>query len=220
MPGAWEIGRPSVLVATLTRELVSTKWAVGYRNLQLPPDAGTTIKSGAPFDTARNMACEDVLQHNFTWLFFLDDDVVTPPDAYHRLAAHGKDIISGLYYRRAEPIVPVMMKNNDKGQAVWITQWSPPRSLIEVDLVGAGCLLIHRRVLERMKPPWFEWQIGREDPKADPTKPPQNRLSEDFAFCQKAKREYGFSVFVDTSIECEHIGLAESVGGGLRPSHA
>lgn len=221
MPGAWEYTNPEVLVATLTREMVATKWAMGYRSLQLPPSAACTVLSGAPFDHARNMACENLLNHKFTWLFFLDDDVVAPPDTFERLKSHNKDIISGIYYRRATPIVPVMLKYDDKGQSQWVTQWSPPNSVIEVDLVGAGCLLIHRRVIERMSRPWFEWQLGKVDPPPVPGEAPRPaKLSEDFAFCYKAKREFGFSIFVDTSVQCDHIGLGESVGGNFQPSHA
>lgn len=237
MPGAWEYRSPEVLVATLTRELVATRWAVGFRNLRLPPSAQTSQYSGAPFDHARNMACQGMLEHNFEWLFFIDDDVIPPPDAFQRLASHGKDIISGLYYRRATPLMPVMLRYNAQGALTWIEQWSPPNALLEVDAVGAGCLLIHRRVLERMRSNWFEWQIDKpvrcklcdqpalpapaECP-SQPGKPHEpkstQRLSEDFAFCDRAKKEFGFQIFVDTSVVCEHIGLGQSVGGAFTPS--
>lgn len=242
MSGAWELGRNNVLVATLTRELVATKWAVGYRNMQLPGNSVATILSGMPFDCARNTACQNMLDNNFTWLFFLDDDVVCPPDTIQRLINHGKDIVSALYYRRAAPIVPCAMTVDAKGQAQWVTSWNPPNSTIEVDYVGAGALLIHRRVLETVKKPWFEWQIGKEEPpnpckrcgaeavpqecpKApgqphEPTREISQKLSEDYAFCKKAKKEFGFKIHLDTSIVCEHIGLGESMhGGNFRPSH-
>jgi len=220
-PGAWEISRPSVLVATLTRELVATKWALGYKNLQMPAYSNISILSGMPFDHARNTACENMLSHGFEWLCFLDDDIVAPPDAIQRLINHRKDIVSGIYYRRAAPIVPVMLRyEGNNPQPQWITEWSPPNSLIEVDLVGAGILLIHRRVLERMTKPWFEWQLGKEDPPPTPGEPPRPaKLSEDFQFCRRAKQEFGFQIFVDTSIQCEHIGLGASAGGGFAPSH-
>ena len=195
-----------MLVATLTRELVSIKWAAGFRELRLPPNSATSVYSGMPFDHARNTACENMLANGFEWLFFLDDDVVCPPHTVERLIANQRDIISGLYYRRAEPIVPVAMHIDRDGKAQWVTSWNPPGSTVEVDLVGAGCLLIHRRVLERMKPPWFTWQMGRE------TESPR-KFSEDFAFCQKAKAEF-FKVFLDTSLKCEHVGLGQSQDGG------
>jgi hypothetical protein len=220
-PGAWEFPRPNVLVATLTREMVATKWAVSYRNMQLPPNSNTSILSGMPFDHARNMACENMLAHGFTWLYFLDDDVCVPPDTIQRLINHGKDIVSGVYYRRAAPVHPVMLNFDGAGQAQWITQW-PANALIEADLVGAGCLLIHRRVIEAMKRPWFEWELGKVDAPIVEGEPPRPaKLSEDFRFCRSAKKDYGFKIFVDTSIQCEHIGLGESVqGGNFRPSHA
>lgn len=217
MPGAWEFSGPEVFVATLTREMVSTKWAMGYRAMQLPPSAKCAVYSGAPFDHARNLACEATLQEGSTWLLFLDDDVVAPPDVFRRLASHGKDIVSAVYYRRAEPIVPVMMRNAGPTGAAWVTEWVA-NSLIEVDLVGAGCLLIHRRVLERMKKPWFEWELGRPLPVQVPGAPPPRQMSEDFAFCRNAKEQYGFSIHVDTSLLCEHIGLGQSQQGGFIPA--
>jgi hypothetical protein len=146
---------------------------------------------------------------------FLDDDVIPPPDVFGRLARHNADIVSGLYHRRQEPICPVAMKIDAQGQPQWVTSWSPPDCVLEVDLVGAGCLLIHRRVLERMPRPWFEWEIGRGD--IDPAKK-RGAMSEDFAFCMNAKRA-GFKVHLDTSIRCDHVGLGQaSQDGSFRPS--
>jgi hypothetical protein len=212
------MGRPSTLVATLTREMVATKWAIGYRNLQFPPASAASMLTGMPFDHARNTACENMLNNNFEWLFYLDDDVVAPPDTIQRLINHGKDIVSGVYHRRASPHHPVMLRFDAQDQAQWVLEY-PPNQLIEVDLVGAGCLLIHRRVLERMSKPWFEWQLGKEDPKPEAGVKAKAKLSEDFAFCLKAKREFGFQIYVDTSIQCEHIGLGQAqVGGAFIPS--
>lgn len=217
MPGAWEMPRPGVLVSILTRELVATRWAKGFRELQLPPNSAPQFLTGMPFDNARNTACEAMLSHGFEWLFFLDDDVVCPPDTIQRLANHGKDIISGVYYRRAQPLAPVMMSHDQNRNAFWVTQY-PANAVIEVDYVGAGCLLIHRRVLERVGKPWFEWQMGKPDMPKGPDGEYLARLSEDFAFCRKAKRDYRFGVHVDTSIQCEHIGLSTSTAAGLQPA--
>jgi hypothetical protein len=214
MPGAWEQQRPEVMVAILTREIVTTKWAMGFRNLALPSTSGVSFRTGAPYDVMRNSACADALAAGFQAVMFLDDDVIPPPDTYYRLAQHKLDIVSGLYYRRQPPICPVAMAFDKDKKPQWVTQWNPPNSLVEVDLVGAGCLLIHRRVLERIPRPWFEWEIGKEPQ-------PQGRTaySEDFAFCVHAKT-HGFKVHLDTSIQCEHVGLGQSSAsdGSFRPS--
>lgn len=214
MPGAWEQQGPEVMVAILTREIVATKWAMGFRNLALPGTSGVSFRTGAPYDVMRNSACADALAAGFQWVMFLDDDVIPPPDTYARLARHNLDIVSGLYYRRQPPICPVAMKLDGEGKPQWVTQWNPPNSLVEVDLVGAGCLLIHRRVLKRTPQPWFEWEIGKT-----PAPQGRNAMSEDFAFCLRAK-EHGFKVHLDTSIQCEHVGLGQSnaADGSFRPS--
>lgn len=201
-----------MLLAILTREIVTTKWAAGLRKIAMPANSGVSFYSGAPFDVARNTACENTLKHDFQWLLFLDDDVIPPEDVVGRLVGLNKDIVSGLYYRRQEPVVPVA-KTFNGADSQWVTSWNPPNSLLEVDLVGAGCLLIHRRVLERVAKPWFDWEIGRDAP-ADRNRP---ALSEDFAFCMKA-REAGFKIYLDTSTRCEHIGLGQASEAGFRPA--
>lgn len=74
----------------------------------------------------------------------------------------------------------------------------PPGSMVECDVVGAGCLLVRTEVFERLKKPWFNWTIGE-----DPHNP---GLSEDFYFCEKAKKA-GYKILVDTSCLCGHESL-------------
>lgn len=200
MAGSWEIvNQNQVLAVILTREIVTTAWSIGFRNLQIP--GIYTFLTGMPFDHARNTGCIKTLELDTQWLFFLDDDVVPPHDAILRLLAHKKPIVSGLYYRRCPPIYPVMLKEIP-GARQWITEFKVP-DLLEVDYVGSGCLLIHRDVLNTISKPWFEWKVDRED------LPPHQRMSEDFSFCQKA-REHGFKIYVDTSVQCRHLGVGES----------
>lgn len=214
MAGSWELlNQNRVLTVTLTRELVSTAWAMSFRNLQIP---GTyTFLSGMPFDHARNTGCQKLLELGWEWLFFLDDDVICPPDTIYRLMAHNKPLVSGLYYRRASPIVPCMLREG-KDSVKWITEFTVGE-LLEVDLVGAGCLLIHKSVLTSLPPlnpncRWFEWRCDRED------LPQLEKTSEDFTFCKHARRN-GYKFYVDTSIQCRHVGLGESnIGGVYRPA--
>lgn len=219
MPGAWETMSPGVLVAVLKgRETVTMDWANGWRNLVLPPNSEIIQPSGMPYDHARNHACEALLERggNLGWLFFLDDDVIPPADAIPRLMSHGKEIVSGVYYRRSPPIgVPVMLRFDEKGGTKYVTEYKWP-DLISVDLVGAGCLLIQRKVLEAMgakggRHPWFDWRCDRTD------LPANERYSEDFTFCVRAKKEFGFSIWTDTGVQCQHVGHAKAWVNGERP---
>lgn len=213
MAASWEIqAGKQVLVVILTREMSSTAWAFGFRNLIIP---GTyTGLSGMPFDHARNVGCKKVLENGFEWLFFLDDDIIAPPDTIPRLMAHKQPIVSGLYYRRNSPIVPVMLRKKPEG-TTWVTEFKVP-DLIEVDYVGAGCLLIHNSVLRKLPPinqtnHYFDWRVDRVD------LPEKERISEDFAFNDHAQK-HGYKILVDTSIGCKHCGLSESkMPGTLEP---
>jgi hypothetical protein len=209
MSGSWEILKQTqVLVVILTRETVSTAWSIGFRNLIIP---GTyTFLTGMPFDHARNAGCEKVLELDFQWLFFLDDDVIPPSDTILRLMSHNKPIVSGIYYRRSPPILPVMLNKTSEGKK-WISEYKVP-DLLEVDFVGAGCILIHSDVFRKISRPWFEWKVDRYD------LPIEDRLSEDFSFCELARKS-GYKILVDTSIHCRHIGLGESrIGSQYIPS--
>lgn len=62
--------------------------------------------------------------------------------------------------------------------------------LIEVDGVGGGCLLIHKRVLDAIEPPWFEYNVG-------------TNVGEDFYFCRKVQAA-GFKIFLDPGVICGH----------------
>jgi hypothetical protein len=216
MSASWEIvNQQRVLVVILTTEVTSMAWSFGFKNLVIP--GSFTGLSGMPFGHARNTGCMKLLEIGWEWLFFLDSDVIPPPDAILRLVAHKQPIVSGLYYRRNNPLAPVMLRNTPQGRT-WVVDYKVP-DLMEVDFVGSGCLLIHRDVLLAMPPVlpntnanrWFEWTVDRDD------LPQQDRMSEDFKFCERA-RNLGCKILVDTSIQCKHCGYSESKApGALTP---
>ncbi len=216
--GSWEWKqRHQVLCGILHVEHTSIAWAFGLRNLQIP---GQIIGlAGMPFDHARNAACQHALANGYDWLFFLDSDVIPPHDAVLRLMAHNLPIVSGVYHRRSPPHgLPVMLKGGG-----WMTSY-PPNSLIDVDFVGAGCLLMRRDLLEAManKPidprrgkTFFDWRVDMGH-----LLPQGEALSEDFAMNLHIRKELGIKTMVDTSIICRHVGLAEAGYQSLLPCQA
>lgn len=224
MVAAWEIkNQKQVLVAILHTEIVTFAWSLGLRRLLVPgeirefpinvdnyvdPVQGVTAR---PYDDLRNEACMACLKGGWEYLFFLDSDVVCPPDTIHRLLAHKKPLISGLYFRRSPPVgLPVMMKP--------VGQWHvnyPRDKVIEVDTVGAGCLLIHRSLLEKCPPQrpghhWFDWRVNLNGQHPFP-------LSEDFTFNVWVKQKLNVPTLVDTSVRCRHLGYSESTEGQFMP---
>lgn len=214
MAGSWEIvNQRKVLVAVLHTGVVPTGWALGLLRLQIP--GHVQLFEGAPYDHARNAACELALQHDFTHVFMFDSDVIAPPDTILRLLQHDLDIVSGMYCRRSPPHgVAVAIKD---GQ--WVHRLPGPGQspLIEVDLVGAGCLLLSRRFLEKIPPQrpgkrWFDWRNDLAG-----TLPPELPcMSEDFTLMHHARR-HGYKVILDTSIQCVHVGLSQVTFGKMEP---
>ena len=215
MAGAWELKYAGpVLVAILHTDVTTIAWSFGLRNLIIPGGYPPMPLAGMPFDMARNCAAMRALEIGASHIFYYDSDVIAPRDTIPRLMAHDKMVVSGIYARRSPPVsVPVMLKN---GQ--WITSY-PPNSLIEVDLVGAGCLLIKRELLESFPPQrpskhWFDWRVDMQG-----VLPREECLSEDFTF-NLACRKMGIKTYVDTSIICRHIGYGESTPGSFVPLEA
>ena len=213
MSGAWEIRKQSsVLVGILHTDTVSLAWSFGLRNLQVPGHIMPV--SGMPYDMARNSICQKALEGGYQYVFMLDSDVIPPNDAILRLIFRGLPLVSGVYHRRSPPHgIPVMIKGPS-----WVTQYSA-NSLIEVDLVGSGCLLIRRDVLEALPPldphrgkRWFDWRVDMAQ-----VLPQGEALSEDFAMCLHARRTLGLKIMVDTSVQCRHVGYGEATYNRMAP---
>lgn len=213
MAGCWELPN-QVLVSTLQVDLVTTAWAYGMRNLIIPGNIPPLPLAGMPYDMARNMACQRALELGADYLFFLDSDVIPPRDAIVRLINHRVPFISGMYSRRSPPwSVPVMIKNG-----TWFTDFIKG-SVVEVDYVGAGCMLIARSILEQLPPidpnrnkRWFDWRVDMQGITSS-----GDALSEDFSFCKQVRQKLGIPTLVDTSVECKHVGFAEATYGHYRP---
>jgi hypothetical protein len=166
------------------------------KNLIIPLNYVWHCTSGYPWDISRNHLVRKALEDNVDYVFFLDTDVIPPNFVLPNLLGWKLPIVSGLYWTKAR--VPCAYKFVDGKHVKSI---EPPfnQRIIEVDAVGAGCLLIDARVFKEISPPWFTWDMF---PWARPEEPPGH--SEDINFCIKAK-EHGFPIHLDTAMRCKHL---------------
>lgn len=155
----------------------------------------------------RNKGIDSML-HNSEWrnkthIFFIDDD--SPPVseyAIERLLSHKKPVVAGVTpivtdvneYRNNCRWSPVITKENSKKNNIGIFDL-PSKGLFKAYRVGGTCLLIQRKVIEKLKPPY---QLSTFNENVTGTK-----LSEDFYFCDRI-REAGFDIWVDPEVECHH----------------
>lgn len=186
----------SVLVA-----IPNTGWIrneVGYTMIKLVNDRRYEVKITTPVDKPidqnRNVISKKFIDEGWDYLLMIDSD--NPPQK-NPLDLVEKDLdIVGL------PTLQV--KTDEKNGMYWVVMreveegyqghLSNQQGIQEVDAVGTGCILIARRVLEKVKAPfmrdWDENGIAQ--------------LGQDFMFCKKAK-EKGFKVWSAWDYPCWHF---------------
>lgn len=192
----------------------------GQVNQALPPhlriEALTWIRSHKfPTDVARNEICAGVLEGGHDYLLFLDADMVHPPELVERLLFIEQPVVTARYHIKKPPFVACAFMEDplDPRPHIYRTVHFG-RGVFEVHACGAGALLIHRRVLERIHDchghNWFRYQRAA-DPPFDFT------VSEDMWFCEQA-RALGFSIWCDWELECGHL-VPQVIGKSFNDSY-
>lgn len=167
-----------------------------------------------------NKAVLDFLDTDDEWLLSVHNDVMVCPKTLTRLLSWNKPLISALIFMRVGQALPHVWKSyrNEGGRMAmrisdtrqwfyshpqYMTQTGPfvmepkPKDALSlVDFTSTSCTLIHRSVIEKMRPLvkdiWFQW----DDDYAGG--------GEDRRFFQYAKRA-GFMGYVDRSCVVGHL---------------
>jgi GT2 family glycosyltransferase len=171
-----------------------------------------------PINIARSWLVSCVLERDYDYLWFVDQDAKFLPETLDRLLAWQKPVVGALcLIRGGEPCWVMAFGEQTEGDKYRMLNQEaydylrrfgdctingpqiidplPPKSLVEVTFTGCHCLLIKREVLLDLEPPWFEGIPGQEDR----------------YFCFKA-REAGYPVYVDFSTFVGHVTGERSLG--------
>lgn len=153
-------------------------------------------------DQARNWVVDQFMASDCEWFLSVDTDIILPELVVQRLLARNQQLIGALIYVNAEPVFPqIYNKIADfgfagAGQYLVNESWEPG-ALVKADATGAGCLLIHRDVFNKIPgdPPfrWFQHEFEGT-----------HLFGEDFTFCRRA-RSVGFQLYIDTAVKAGHI---------------
>lgn len=155
-----------------------------------------------PISQNRNKIVLDFLNHKeLDYLMMIDSDIIPLSLDILHLIDHQKDIIAPVMFAyRQDAIVPLVLKRKretapDKIAEYNVVDVTGDEGLIEVDAVGTGCIIIHRRVLEhpQMKAPFLN-QYDENGLRI---------LGLDLNFCKRAK-ELGFKVWCHLDYQCSH----------------
>jgi hypothetical protein len=157
---------------------------------------------------ARNSLVNEFLKTDAQDMLFIDSDViVTPDDVLRLLAQHtGRDVTAGMYPRRAsDKRFFLDMHYDEKGNLEF------DGSLMKVNRVGTGFMMISRNIIEKMIAEHPEWQYENKDGNStvaavfDFAVKDGKFVGEDYLFCDRV-REHGGSVWIDVDISLPHIG--------------
>jgi GT2 family glycosyltransferase len=183
---------------TVSHNFMSSMMDMDRRHVyQIIPTRGYP---GTGLILARNAAVGIFLRSDAEWLWTLDTDIGFEPMALDKLLEHGDKygVISGFYKTICETgtrwldgsvsykELPLALQEVDGGR---FREYPNYEGSMEVDAVGAGCLLVHRSVFEATPDGGWYDTIGG--------------LGEDISFCVKA-RALGYKILCDTTISLSH----------------
>ena len=165
---------------------------------------------------ARNKLAAKFLETDARWLLMLDDDMIPcigrpewmrfwVPSArnvldlplqrhiIHKLIGDNKTIVGAAYFERREGAGLVC---SDQSLVPRARQYDD--AVVEVDWLGTGAMLVHRRVFE---------DIDKSYPDIDGNyfHPIDGKTSEDISFCIRAKKA-GHATHIDLSVPTFHLG--------------
>ena len=171
------------LIAVPAMDQVPAQFCASLAMLKRTGDSVVGFEISSLVYTARNNLAAKAIQLGADFVLWLDSDMVFAPDILERLFADyqaGKgDIISGLYFRRAEGPFTAAPE-------------SIPDDVFEIAGCGFGCVLMPADVLMDV--------IGKYGNPFDPI----NGMGEDLSFCWRA-RQCGHKIVCDPAISLGHV---------------
>lgn len=194
------------LIAVPTMDMCQSRFAQSLATLDKVGDCQVSFIMNSLIYDARNKFCQQAIEGEFDYIFWLDSDMVFPSYVLQQFMQHDKDIVAGLYFRRAYPFTPVAFSELRRDNGVLkmkdLEEW--PKDLFEVDGVGFGCVLMKTDCL---------FDIAGKEGGVWFTPTPD--AGEDAAFCLRAK-EYGYEIWVDPTVKLGHVGQTVITEGVYR----
>lgn len=184
--------RKKIMIAIPTDCMIHHKVVGALCNiiLQGKHDIITYISAMSGIGEHRNIIVKAFLDTDFDYLLQIDSDN-PPPVNILDLVDLDKDVISCP--------TPINMNWQGVSNIYWnVFKDGMPikatgKGLVEVDGVGTGCILIHRRVLKKIKHPFTT--VRDEDD--------MRIVGTDLAFSKRCK-EHGFELYVHWDYQCRH----------------
>ena len=190
-------------VPTLGRP-TPVQWGLAIAAMRPPINysAVTGVVWGQEVAHARNGMCQNALDADTEFTFFLGDDVTGPghglSSLIYRMKQHPEiGVVGGIYCSKSEPSFPLVFRGNGRG-AYW--DWKAGE-FFEVTGIGMDFTLIRNDLLKQLGPPWFKTiqDSGYLDGESS-----EERWTEDLYFCNRVLQETDYKIYADGLVLCDH----------------
>lgn len=181
-----------VVLGWVSGDLVHVDWMACVLHARLP----VISAQGGPFLSQTRGAMVSGFLTSYPdkdYLLITDTDMVFTNDDIAILRSHDADLAGGVYLISGDPR-KVCAGTWDEGALAF----APAGFVKEVDFIGTGFLMVHRRVFEKIGEKWFDYMY-------DPARP-DVMIGEDLSFCHRVQ-DAGFKILLDTNVQLGHRKL-------------
>ena len=199
-----EQSKPRILIGVPSNRDLSKEFIASLLGLLRTVGINNVVfMQNGMINQCRDSIVKYAVSKGYEYIFWMDDDMIIPPDAIEKLLAHDKDIVSGLYFGRGN-YLPVMfsIEETKEGEESYFgfdnVREYKDDDLMKVDAIGFGCVLTKVSALVKV---WQDERDGIGKTCFDFI----GGLGEDLSFGLRC-RQCGIETWVDTSIKCGHMG--------------
>ena len=145
--------------------------------------------TGTLVHVARDKLAYHAISNEYTYVLWLDSDMVFDDELLYDLQFSHKDFVTGIARSRRWPYTSCLF--SDIGQVQRIDDY--PRDTFKVAGCGFACVLIKTEILNAVRERFKTCFL------------PTPELGEDLAFCERAT-ECGYDIWAEPAVKVGHIG--------------
>ncbi len=185
------------------------KMVTQFNDLKTPRGykVNATMPKGLKVAEARNTIVKDALKEDADYIFFMDDDVLMPPEVLVELLKLNVDIVACPYPLKQDGYTEAMLMKTDDGFVLtlddYLDRFPTHKTLIDCNwVISMGCTLIKTEVFKEMREPWF-MESYRDNEEGI-------LVTEDAYFTEKAIMT-GFQPKIALNFPCAHVDRKNNV---------
>ena len=194
------------LIALPCMDMVHTTFMKSLVAMERVDECRFSIMCSSLVYDARNSLAKQAVTEGYDRMLWLDSDMDFDPDLLVRLSAdmdEGRELVSGLYFKRKAPVKPVIYKEvgyyhsdlDDSVTPVAVSYEDYPKdSIFPIAGAGFGGVLVSVDLIKRVGDKFglpFSPILG---------------FGEDLSFCLRAS-EVGAEMFCDSRVKLGHVGF-------------